>query len=339
MRIEAERNQQGDHDTEKIYSITGLHSQPLNDTTRVATDKAGNPLGLIEMGSADMIEEDLALAERGEYFLPESIRDRAVKNAFSGVLRELGPYVPKERFNRLFPGLDGKNPETYDLRNSRLSIHIIPDEDFAEFDKAINGSIKATGMDGFTAVEAETTQYPLAGKVVSINMGTKELIVAAETDIAVPFLKLNPATAPTLEQLESNLEITLIHEIAHNFGTGEGLPTRLTEGITEWYAQMIASKEMGNGSLVEMPGRLIAYRQTTKAVALLFSTMLKNGVGLDTINRAFVSQDEKAKMTLSTFLANRYGLEDARKIFSWEYETGENALEHISDLEERFANE
>ncbi|PIS22699.1 hypothetical protein COT50_00665 [candidate division WWE3 bacterium CG08_land_8_20_14_0_20_41_10] len=322
-----------DHDRERVMSIAGIDSLPISDEVRVQVDSAGNPQGLVETFSTDMLEENLATMESGKYALSKDIRDRATEEAVIKVLQEFGSYALSPELESLFPGLDKTAPENYRLMNSRLKIYIIPDLDFIKFDKAIHGTDYATGTAGFTAISVEPTQYPLAERVVLVNVGEKSLIVLSEGDPSNSYIGPIPPSTANTERLRTDIEHRVVHEVVHSFRVGNDLPHGLREGITEWYTQGIIQGDLTDENYFAKPDASLAYRYETEAVSLLLTAMLENGIELDKINKAFISRDKTAKIELSAFLASRYGLEEAQRIFDWRYRKGEQALKHIIGLE------
>jgi len=132
-----------DSDRERVRSIADLDSLPLSDEARVEIDALGNGQGIIETYSSDNLEEDLANMElTGRYTLPEKVRNETVKSAVAKVLQELSPYIPQEKLNLLFPGLNLTSIEDYDLSNSRIRFHILPDDDYKALHQTLNGDKK-----------------------------------------------------------------------------------------------------------------------------------------------------------------------------------------------------
>ncbi len=70
------------------------------------------------------------------------MRNETVKSAVAKVLQELGPYIPQEKLNLLFPGLDLTSIENYDLSNSHIRFHILPDDDYKVLHQTLNGDKK-----------------------------------------------------------------------------------------------------------------------------------------------------------------------------------------------------
>jgi len=164
-------------------------------------------------------------------------------------------------------------------------------------------------------------------------VGEKSLIVLSEGDPSNSYIGPIPPSTANTERLRTDIEHRVVHEVVHSFRVGNDLPHGLREGITEWYTQGIIQGDLTDENYFAKPDASLAYRYETEAVSLLLTAMLENGIELDKINRAFISRDKTAKIELSAFLASRYGLEEAQRIFDWRYRKGEQALKHIIGLE------
>lgn len=317
-----------------MRSIADIKSLPLDDEVRIQTDDAENPKGLVETYSTDTLEEDVANMElSGKYVLSEELRRETIKTATVKVLQEIGPYIPKEKLQLLFPGINLDSLVDYDIENSRLRFYILPDEDYRIFHGLLNASTKPSGSGGFTSVGVRPAQYPLVDTITTVNMGEKRIIVVAEGDPSNSYIGPIPASEKITKQLQAELEAKLVHEIIHNFDVAEGLPKKMKEGIVEWYTQGIARGDITNENYYEKSDIPLAYYYDTEAVSYMLTAMLENGVELDTIYKAFISGDKSAGVELSAFLVKRYGIEEATKILEWQYKNGRQALSHIISLE------
>lgn len=329
------KHKPSDREGERLVSIAGLNSQPINDHLRLHTDSKGEPQGLIELWSSDKLEEDLAAMEIGEHVLPESVRNQAVKDAFTKVLQEFGSYAPEANLYRLFPGLDKTHPENYEVKDSNIKVFILPDADYIALDRALKGTKQATRSGGFACLSATSAAYPLVEKVFKVNMAAKDLIVVAEGNPGNSYIGPIPMRPDIEKKMQRALEAKLIHEVVHIFGIGNNLPRGLREGVVEWYAQGMARGSLTDEDYFNESDIDVAYEPETEAVSILFATMMEHGVELETITRAFISEDRTARIQVAAFLADRYSREDATRVFDWDYINGGQALTHIVNLEAR----
>ncbi len=167
-------------------------------------------------------------------------------------------------------------------------------------------------------------------------MGEKRLIVVAEGNPTNSYIGPIPAENEIVQRLSRELEAKLIHELVHTFDVGEGLPGRMKEGVVEWYTQGIATGDVTDDNYYEKPKIPLAYYWETEAVSFLLTALLDSGmVGVDTVNRAFVSGDKTARIQLAGTITKRYGLEETERIMAWGYKSGRQALAHIVGLEAR----
>ncbi len=326
-----------DRDRERVKSIADLDSRPLSDEARMEIDALGNERGIIETFSSDTLEEDLANMElTGRYALPEKMRNETIKSAVTKVLQELGPYIPQEKLNLLFPGLDLASVEGYDLSNSRIRFHILPDDDYKVLHQTLNGGKGTSGSGGFTPVGISPAVYPLADTITAVNMGEKRPIIVAEGDPTNSYIGPIPAKDEIVQQLKRDLEAKLIHELLHNFDVGEGLPKKMKEGVVEWYTQGIVAGDITDENYYEKPKVPLAYFRETEAVSLLLTALIDSKmVDIDTVDKALVSGDKTARIQLAGSITKRYSLEEAERILTWGYRSGRQALAHIVGLEAR----
>lgn len=325
--------------SKEVLDKTGLDSKRINDYLRYHESEEQGGV-IIRLESRNMLEEDLGQLGKGETLLDSNRHTKIIKDAFEDTLRILGNYVPKEKIQRLFPGLDLASLGTYDFSLSRIRVFILSSENYNFLNQALYPDKDKKSSGGFTV----PTAIPFPGSFVTTEMqvdlsGKKIVVIKELHEITKNYLEEQYGKLPReLTEAEMvlvalNIKAVIIHEIVHNLDVAIDLPNPLNEGVTEWYAQQIANQNISENNGFEDNGVPAGYPKETKGVSILMMAMLENGVSMDTIDRAFISADAQSRQQILDFLIKRYGVDQVEKIMKWDFKSPRESLKFIIDLE------
>ncbi len=327
-------------DIEKeVLDKTGLESKPINDYLRHHESEERGTI-LINLDSDSMLEEDIAQVEKGNTILDASRHTEIVEASFSDTLKTLGGYIPQEKLQRLFPKLDMNNLDSYDFSLSKIKVFILSNDSYEFFNSNLYPDKDAKSSGGFTKSTVRSNSGVSGRNEMRVDMSEKKIIVVKELPEPVKdrIERTNGKLPRELTDAEKdlvalNIKATVVHELLHDLDVSIYLPKPLNEGITEWYAQQVTYGEVKDEDIFEERGVWIGYKRETEAVSILINAMLENGINMDVIDKAFLSNNEEATKEVSDFLESRYGVEQVGKIINWEFESPRKSLQFIVDLE------
>ena len=106
------------------------------------------------------------------------------------------------------------------------------------------------------------------------------------------------------------------------------------EGMTEWYAQQISNNE----SLSENESHIntkavVGYEREVGGVSIIMIGLIESGLNPETIDKAFLGNEEDAVAEIKRSLKVKYGEEEAEKILNWNFKSPRESLEYITELE------
>lgn len=325
----------------EVLDKTGLESKRINDYLRYHESEEQGGV-IIKLESVDMFEEDLSKLEKGETLLNRDYHAQIIRKSFEDTLRMIGSYVPLEKLQRLFPGLDLASLDTYDFSLARIRVFVLSSEDYNFLRRTLYPNKNEKDSAGFTKPTLRSLPGMFVATEILVDLSEKKNVVVNELhEITKNYLEEQYGKLPReLTEAEMvlvalNIKALIIHELMHNLDLATDLPGPLMEGVTEWYAHRIANDEVGENYTFEDRGMLVGYEDETEGVSILMMAMLENGISMDTIDKAFVSAEAQPQQQILDFLIKRYGTDQAKKIMEWDFKSPEESLQFIIDLESK----
>ncbi|MBN1462411.1 MAG: hypothetical protein JW922_01875 [Paludibacteraceae bacterium] len=325
----------------EILEKTGLESRPINDSLYFDESEERGGV-IIKLDSDSMLEEDLSQMEKGETILEAGRHTQLVRESFRDTLKMLGGYIPQDKLQRLFPGLDLADLESYDFSLSKIRVFVLSNETYDFFNSNLYPDRDKKVSGGFTRPTVSTYSGSFVTTEMQVDMSEKKVVVIRELHDATKERiekekgKLPRELTDTEKDLIAlNIKATITHEFLHDLDVSMDLPKPLREGITEWYAQQVANGEVGVNDVIEDKGIWVGYKNETEGVSILMTAMLESGVDMDTIDKAFLTSDAESRKQVVNFLTNRYGTEQAERIMGWKFESPRKSLQFIVDLESK----
>lgn len=326
----------------KVLDKTGIESTRINDYLRYhASEERGAVI--IRLASDAMLEEDLSNLEKSETLLSDSEHTKIVHESFKETLRMIGSYVPLEKLQRLFPGLDLASLDTYDFSLAKIRVFILSNESF--FDPlGINynpNHSKYTG--GFATPTVQSQLGRIVKAETDVDLGDRKVVIIQELlhSTKSRLEGMHGKFPRTLTKKEKDLiahdiRTIVVHELIHDLDVATDLPEPFMEGITQWYTQQkIVNQNVLENDELEDEDASVGYPEETEGVSILMTAMLENGVSMDIIDKAFVSADAGSRQQILDFLIKRYGTDQAEKIMEWDFKSRRESLKFIIDLESR----
>jgi len=325
----------------EILEKTGLESRPINDYLQYHESEERGGV-VIQIFSESMLEEDLSQMEKSETILDRDRLSQVVKESFRDALKMLGDYFPQEKMQSFFPGLKLSALDSYDFSQARTKVFVLSNDDFNFFNSNLHPDRDKRSSVGSASSTAQLYPGSFVTTEMQVDLSEKKVIVIKELPEATKDLLERTSGKLPRELKDSekdlialNVKATTVHEFLHNFDVAAGLPRLLKEGIIEWYAQQVANGEVREGDIFEDKGIWVGYQRETEGVSILIDAMLESGVSIDMVNRAFISSDTKSRQQVKDFLTERYGSEQAEKIWRWKFEPPKESLQFIVDLESK----
>lgn len=227
------------------------------------------------------LEDDLSQMPKRETILSPEKHSEIVVGAYKDTLKNLGAYIPYERVQQLFPGIDLNNINDYDFKNARVHTVILQKDDFALVREALEE--KAEG--GFTAQQEDYTIVDYQTKRINLNVATKSLLVIEDD--------------PTAQHLR---EVT-VHELEHALNVGYRLPDPLREGVVEWYRCAVTAQ------IDETNFTLNSHRKIEVEIAdKVIHDLLESGLPMHEINQILLRTNTQDMEILKQKLSKKYDI-------------------------------
>ncbi|OGC64493.1 hypothetical protein A2326_03790 [candidate division WWE3 bacterium RIFOXYB2_FULL_41_6] len=280
--------------------------------------------------------------EKHAGFLDKDKHAQLVLESFRDTLKMLGGFIPQDKLQRLFPGLELADLDSYDFSLAKIKVFVLSNEDYDFFRATQYPGRDIEGEGGFTRPTVSSYPGSFVKTEMQVDVSEKKVIVVRELwDTPRELIEKEggklPRSLTSEEQalIARNIKATLIHEFLHDLDVSTDLPKPFKEGVTEWYAQQVANGIQGGDSLFENRGVVVGYKNETEGVSIIMNTLIEGGITQETIDRAFLSADSESRKSIADFLANRYGDEQADKIMNWRFESSRKSLRYIIELESK----
>jgi hypothetical protein len=233
-------------------------------------------------------------------------------------------------------------PSQYDFNTAKIRIFILSSESFELLKETLYPgyyeSLIMSFTDAFTSPEGQTNPSKDGSLEMRLNLSEKKIIVTKEMQThAEIILEREGYSDRDLTEQERNiikryLKKTLIHEIIHVLGIATERPRLLVEGITEWYAQRIANRDLKD-YFEPNDSENISYELETGGISILMIALVENNFSLEQIDKAFVGKDEHELERIIQFFNKRYGEDAVRIILDWNFHDSEESFDFIKELE------
>jgi len=297
--------------------------------------------------SHSMFEEDISGMEREETIFKEEEYNEMLYDVCKELVIKIGCYIPQNKLQRIFPGLDIQHIESYDFSKSMIKLFVLTENDFQKVHDGI-GSNNSDSIIGFTVGPTTKTprfMIPFEADIV-VNLSEKNLIIINEKNIegriiykkdGKDFIDTKSIEDNKKQELKKMLKTATAHELIHLMEVGYGLSKALNEGITEWYAHQIINNWYDDHDVVttETQG-IIGYREITACLSILFNAAFESGVDPSVIDKAFISNDNKSRKEIYNYFFNRYGEDAAYYIWNLTFPNSKGSLlKYIVELESK----
>jgi hypothetical protein len=324
---------------QKILESTGL------ETRQVGTDlyyHESAKLGavLIHVFSDAQFEEDIAQMPKERTVLTPSEHIEILQHAFEDTLKMIGAALPQHRLERYFPNLSLDSIDEYNFKDSKIKVFVLSSNDYEKLFKEHeqDENIRHSAVSVADVVPHTDTLGP---RELEVNLSDIKVEVISEVDPhmkhLVPDAKdldVSAISPETKKLIAENIKSRAIHELLHDLGVAIGLKDELREGITEWYAHQIADGELTDENFYEDKGSLMGYYLETGGVSVILNALMEAGVSIDVLDKAFVSNKTSARNTVFDALRDRYGIDNVKRLITWDFDNVQEAFDFICDLEE-----
>lgn len=289
------------------------------------------------------LEEDLSMMEMEETILRKEEYDKILYDVSKELAKRIGQYVPHDKIQRIFPGLDLSDIDSYDFSRLKIKLFVLSPHDYETVFSNINPNANSDTSLG-NAIGANTA---VAGffdnKDIYVDLSEKKTILINERVDKVRSIsgneKNNQLDTKDInddkkEALKDYLRRVVAHELIHLVDAAYDLPPELNEGITEWYTHQIINRWYNKEGIVNTENvGFVGYPEITSCIAILFNVALENGIDGSVIDKAFISNDKESRKEIYRYLSSRYGVEAAYEI--WHWFLGSSPLKYIVDLESK----
>jgi hypothetical protein len=326
--------------SKKVKAVIGLETNPVFDNLRVhESDEMGNIM--VEAFSDSQLEEDISQMEKTKTLLEEKELKEIIQSAFVDTLLEIGSAIPKDKLERLFPGLDISNPDfpdQYDFNTAVIRVYILSSESYGLLKETIHPGMETNETSGgFATSEVQKSSSKDGTWEIHLNLSEKKNIILREVQPPIKYIgdQMTEANRSLTERekdlIKLYLKSAVIHELIHNLDVATELPRPFKEGITEWYTQRIINHDLEEPF---EPNKIVAsYNFEIGSVSILMIGLIENGFNLEQIDKAFVSQDGQEQNKIIKFFKSRYGEEEAMRIINWKFHGSKEAFDFVKGLE------
>lgn len=327
----------------EIFEKTGLESKPISDYLYYHESEENGGV-IIKAVSDSNLEEDLAQMEKGETVLGAEAHARIIREAYKDTLKLLGDYIPHDKVERLFPGIDLADLDAYDFTAAKIKALVLSNEDYEFFESNFFQNSENRNSGGITTpTVAKSLDSELSNRV-QVNLSQKNLIVLKELGRYVSHLskKIESGSAKDLteadrDQISLNLRRVVIHEFLHSLDVSMDLPYEFTEAITEWYTREVLNGVSEERVVLDKNSYGGMYENMVEGMSILVNAMLDSGMPSETVDKAFLASDAESRQKIVDFLNDRYGKEEADKIMKWRFSSSEKFLVTVAWLERKHA--
>lgn len=294
---------------ERVASLTGLDTEPLDDTHRYAYDKESG-VTLVEIRKYPNIEEDIAYLQGAELQLNKEEYKTIVNTALTDMFKLLGEHFDPVLVEYMFPGIDIYRIEDYDFSTTRIRFYPLTEEAFTRFDK----NLYPQDPDYYESAAAFCITDRVFDDDEIPDKDYRKIIV---TLMEYPLVVLNekPITKGfTKEDLQTKLRIAIMHEVLHIMKCCDGNTSKLLhENITHWYAlHMALAKETDDIARKQM--KKYGNDGTEGIAIMMLSLIEENAIDLETLDQAFIRNDVEAQTSFYAALCKVYNNQVAKQI-------------------------
>ncbi len=338
----AEENSSEEQFKEKVSEISGIPIDNLvrRDETIFMGDGEEGSVDVI-ITSFSNLEEDISMMDLEATILSKEEHKKILQDVSYEIVKKIGEYVPQDKIQRLFPGLDLSEIDSYDFSRSKIKLFILSPNDYRTVFSEMYPSEKTEKTGGRVFIPNIVRKGIYVNKEIGVDLSENKLIIINER---VPKTKENKQEyqigisddiKDVKDILSDHIRRVTAHELIHLLNVADGFPNPLKEGITEWYAQQIVNHWYDKDGVVTNENFPVGYSDITPCISILFNAAMESGIDGSVIDKAFISNDKQSRKQFYDYLFIRYGEESADKIWNWSFERKENPLKYIVDLESK----
>ena len=327
----------------EIFEKTGLESEPINDYLYYHESEEMGGI-VIKVVTDSHLEEDLAQMKKSETVLGVEAHTRIIHECFKDTLELLGRYIPSDKVERMFPGINLAAPDGYDFSTAKIKVFVLSNEDFEFFEENFYQNIETGNLAGLVTPTVRHFNDPSLSKKMNVDLSEKKIITVKEIGRYASHIAKKVSegsskdlTESDIEQIELNLKRVVIHEFIHSLDVSSDLPDQFNEAVTEWYTREVLNGESGDKVQLYMNNEGGMYEKLVDGMSILVNSMLEEGMHSITIDKAFLSGDPESRQELTNFLSKRYGSDEADRIMKWRFSSAAKFLDNMEWLERKHA--
>jgi len=291
-----------------------------NDET-VITVSLKEGIVIIEHVSGDQMEEDLARMygrnEQGDFILGAERHKQIFREACLDIVKGCGRYISSEDVENVFPGLDVRDPKSYDFSNARLKFFVLANKDFKDFLVLMGednpGEMRTTaGKLYYGSYNISETLKVLKQPVLGLNeerRSRNSLIVTKELHGPKFSQGEFPGNPEELRECEDRLKLIMRHEILHALRPlPHHFPEKTEEGIVNFFARISKSS-------AEKYYNSYENRVETDTVLGVIRLCEQSGLDVQEVDLALLGQHPESIQKLKDVVVKEMGKDFTKRFF------------------------